>query len=43
MIKSWLILLKLSAADAFKIASKRGIQKTAEATGDHQQMNIALK
>ena len=25
---------KQSAADAFKIASKRAIQKTAEATGD---------
>ena len=32
MVKSLLILLKKSATDAFKIASKRAIQKTAEAT-----------
>ena len=34
MVKSLLILLKKSAIDAFIIASKRAIQKTAEATGD---------
>ena len=34
MVKSLLILLKESATDAFKIASKRAIQKSAEATGD---------
>ena len=33
MVKSVLILLKKSVTDAFKIASKRAIQKTAEATG----------
>ena len=34
MVKSLLILLKKSATDALKTASKRAIQKTAEATGD---------
>ena len=33
MVKSLLILLKKSATDALKIATKRAIQKTAEATG----------
>ena len=30
MVKNLLILLKKSATDAFKIASKRAIQKTAK-------------
>ena len=34
---------KKSAADAFKIASKRAIQKTAEATGDLVRNTIANK
>ena len=34
---------KKSAADAFKIASKRAIQKTAEATGDLIGNKIADK
>ena len=34
MDKSLLIQLKKSATHALKIASKRAIQKTAEATGD---------
>ena len=34
---------KISATDALKIASKRGIQKTAEATGDLVGSKIADK
>ena len=34
---------KRSAADAFKIASKRAIQKTAETTGDLVRNTIANK
>ena len=34
MVKSLLIVLKKSATDTFNFASKRAIQKTAEATGD---------
>ena len=34
MVKSLLRVLKKSATDALKIASKRVIQKTAKATGD---------
>ena len=34
---------KKSAADAFKIASKKAIQKTAEATGDLIWNKIAYK
>ena len=34
MVKSLLILLKKSESDALKIAGKRAIQKTAEASGD---------
>ena len=34
MVKSMPIWQKKSAADALKIASKRAIQKSAEATGD---------
>ena len=34
---------KKSAADAFKIASKRAIQKTAETTGDLVRNTIANK
>ena len=43
MVKSLLILLKKYATDAFKIASKRAIQKTAEATGDLIRNKIADK
>ena len=35
--------VKKSAADAFKIASKRAIQKTAETTGDLVRNTIANK
>ena len=38
-----LTLLKKSATDAIKTASKRGIQKTAEATGDLIGNEIADK
>ena len=38
-----MIVLKKSATDAFKIASKRAIQKTAEATGDLVGNTIANK
>ena len=34
MVKNFLIVLKKPTADAIKTASKRAIQKTAEATGD---------
>ena len=34
MVKNFLIVLKKSATDAIKTASKRAIQKTAEATDD---------
>ena len=34
MERNLLIQLKISATDAIKTASKRAIQKTAEATGD---------
>ena len=34
MVKNVLIMLKKSTTDAIKTASKRAIQKTAEATGD---------
>ena len=34
MVKNFLIVLKKSTTDAIKTASKRAIQKTAEATGD---------
>ena len=43
MVKRLLILLKKSATDAFKIASKRTIQKSAEATGDLVGNTIANK
>ena len=43
MVKSLLILLRKSAIDAFKIASKRGIQKTAEITGDLVGNTVANK
>ena len=43
MVKSLLILLKKIATDTFKIASKRAIQKTAEATGDLVANTIANK
>ena len=41
MIKSLLIVLKKSATDALKTASKRAIQKIAEATGDLVGKKIA--
>ena len=34
MVKNFLIVLKKSTADSIKNASKRSVQKTAEATGD---------
>ena len=34
MVKNFLIVLKKSTADSIKTASKRSVQKTAEATGD---------
>ena len=43
MVKSLLFLLKKYATDAFKITSKRTIQKTAEATGDLVGNKIADK
>ena len=44
MVKSLLIVLKnLQQIDALKIASKRAIQKTAEATGDLLGNKIADK
>ena len=43
MVKSFLIVLKKSARDALKTASKRAIQKTSEATGDLVGNKIADK
>ena len=43
MVKNFLIVIKKSTADAIKTASKRAIQKTAEATGDLIGNNIADK
>ena len=43
MAKNFLIVLKKSTADAIKTASKRTIQKTAEATGDLIGNTIADK
>ena len=43
MAKNLLILLKKSTADAIKIATKRAIQKTTEATGDLIGNKIAEK
>ena len=43
MAKSLLILLKKSAKDALKIASKRAVQITVEATGDLVGNKIADK
>ena len=43
MIKNFLIVLKKSTADAIKTASKRAIQKTAEATGDLISNKVADK
>ena len=34
MVKNFLIVLKKFTADSIKTASKRSVQKTAEATGD---------
>ena len=42
-VNSVLIMQKNSAADAFKTASKRAIQKTPEATGDLMSNKIAKK
>ena len=42
MVKSFLIVLK-NLQDAIKTASKRAIQKTAEATGDLIDNKIADK
>ena len=43
MVKNFLIVIKKSTTDAIKTASKRAIQKTAEATGDLIGNNIADK
>ena len=43
MVKNFLIALKKSTADAIKTASKRAIQKTAEATADLIGNKIADK
>ena len=43
MVKSFLIVLKKSTADAIKTASKRAIQKTAEAAGGLVGNKIADK
>ena len=43
MIKNFLIVLKKSTTDNIKTASKRVIQKTAEATGDLIGNKIADK
>ena len=43
MVKNFLIVLKKSTTDAIKIASKRAIQKTAEATGNLIGNTIADK
>ena len=43
MAKNLLILLKKSTTDAIKIATKRAIQKTTEATGDLIGNKIAEK
>ena len=43
MVKSVLIVLKKSTTDAIKTASKRPIQKNAEATGDLIGNKIADK
>ena len=42
-VKNFLIQLKKSTTDAIKIASKRAVQKTAEATGDLIGNKIADK
>ena len=38
-----LIMLNISATDAFRNASKRAIQKTAEATGDYVGEKTVIK
>ena len=43
MVKNFLIVLKTSTTDAIKTASKRAIQKAAEATGDLIGNRIADK
>ena len=43
MVKSFLIVLKRSTTDAIKTASKRAIQKTAEATSELIGNKIAEK
>ena len=43
MVKNFLIVLKKSTTDAIKTASKRAIQKTAEATGNLIGNTIADK
>ena len=43
MVKNFLTVLKISTTDAIKTASKRAIQKTAEATGDLIDNKIADK
>ena len=43
MERNLLIQLKKSATDAIKTASKRAIQKTAEATGDLVGKKLLIK
>ena len=43
MVKNFLIVLKKSTADVIRTASKRAIQKTAEATGGMIGNKIADK
>ena len=43
MVKNFMIVLKTSTTDAIKTASKRAIQKAAEATGDLIGNRIADK
>ena len=43
MVKNFLIALKKSTTDTIKTASKRAIQKTAEATDDLVGKKIAVK
>ena len=43
MVKNLFIVLKNSATDVIKTASKRAIQKTAEATGDLMVTKLLIK
>ena len=43
MVKNLFIVLKNSVTDVIKTASKRAIQKTAEATGDLMVTKLLIK